>query len=112
MSMLLDAWGHDVRPIFTHQDAIDTCREFQPDVLLLDLGLPLRTDGLMVARTVRQERPNQRLVIAAVTGHADEFTRDEAAKAGIDRFFVKPLSPETLRQFLAEVRSLPPAATS
>jgi CheY-like chemotaxis protein len=103
MAILLGAWGHNVQPIFTHHDAITTCRAFHPDVLLLDLGLPLRTDGLLVARTVRQDRPADELVIAAVTGHSDEFTRDEAARAGVNHFFVKPLDPEALHRFLAGV---------
>jgi len=103
MAELMSLWGHEVRPAFTYQDAIATCQDFHPDVLLLDLGLPLRTDGLHVARAVREQQPNGKLVIAAVTGHKDEFTRAEAARAGIDHFFVKPVSPETLRAFLSTV---------
>lgn len=104
MAGLLSLWGHEVRPTFTHQDAIAACRDFRPDVLLLDLGFPLRTDGLLVARTLREEMPRGELVIAAVTGFEDQFTREEAARVGVDQFFVKPVAPETLRAFLSGVR--------
>jgi len=103
MAKLIGLWGYDVQSIYTHHGAIAACHDFRPDVLLLDLGLPLRTDGLAVARMVRQEKPKQELVIAAVTGFEDDFTRDEATRAGVDYFFVKPVEGEILKAFLAGV---------
>jgi CheY-like chemotaxis protein len=111
MAKLIGLWGHNVQSIYTHHGAIDSCREFRPDVLLLDLGLPLRTDGLMVARTLREESARKDLVIAAVTGFEDDFTRDEAARAGIDYFFVKPVEAEVLKSFLSGVTATRHPAT-
>ena len=79
-------------------DALDHLRvRGQPDVVLLDMGLP-RCDGATTAREIRRDPACARLRIFAVSGHSpDEYNCD---RGSIDRWFSKPLDPAVLLQEL------------
>ena len=79
-------------------DALDHLRvRGQPDVVLLDMGLP-RCDGATTAREIRRDPACARLRIFAVSGHSpDEYNCD---RGSIDRWFAKPLDPAVLLQEL------------
>ena len=87
-SMLLGMRGYDCRWALTGAEALAIADEFDPDVALLDLGLP-DLSGFEIARTLRT-RGDKRLYLAAVTGWSDAETRARAFEVGFDVHVIKP----------------------
>ncbi len=75
------------------QEAIELAVRLRPDVVLMDLGMPL-LDGFQAARQIRTQAPECRIL--ALTIHTDCDTRRRALQAGIADFVVKGTPLETL----------------
>jgi DNA-binding response OmpR family regulator len=88
LGMFLTLEGYDVRVAYDGDDAIEKAHDFQPEVALLDIGLPGK-DGYEIARTIRSEREDDVMLIA-VTGYASEADIARAREAGFDYHFSKP----------------------
>jgi CheY-like chemotaxis protein len=99
LGMLLSLRGHQVATAYDGQGAIERARELQPDVVLLDIGLP-RIDGFEVARRLREEHRARPMVLVALTGYGQERDRVRAREAGFDHHLVKPLDFETIESVL------------
>jgi CheY-like chemotaxis protein len=82
--------------------ALDVARELQPDVILLDLGLP-GMNGYEVCRELRRNPMFADTLIIAQTGWGEERNREMAYFAGFNHHFVKPLKPDDLAGLLAKV---------
>ena len=91
--------GHVTRLAHDGASAITTATQFGPDVILLDIGLPVM-NGYTVARTLRERPEFSHVHIAAVTGWGQEEDRRKAREAGFDSHFTKPLAPSTLEGLL------------
>jgi CheY-like chemotaxis protein len=94
LSALLEAAGHAVRTAYDGPQALRLAREFEPELVLLDLGLP-GMDGFEVARALRAVGPAR---MVAVTGYDQAEYRQRARDAGFDAYLVKPLDLQSLRQ--------------
>ena len=92
--------GHVTAVAHDGATAIAVASRFLPDVIFLDIGLPVM-NGYAVARTLRQQPEFAGTHIAAVTGWGQEEDRRKAREAGFDSHFTKPLSPAALEEFLA-----------
>lgn len=68
------------------QQGIDAVREHAPDVVLMDVSMPVM-DGLAATRKLKEEFPD--LPILILTGYGDARLADEAARAGADSFMEK-----------------------
>jgi CheY-like chemotaxis protein len=79
--------------------ALDTVGTFRPDVVLLDIGLPVM-DGYEVAQRLRSRIPVEQMRIVALSGYGRQADRDRAAQAGFDDYLVKPVEPTVLTEFL------------
>jgi DNA-binding response OmpR family regulator len=90
------------------REALRSAGAFPPDVILLDLALP-ELDGWELARRFRADPRMQRVVIVAVSGHAELSARMRAMSAGADLFVPKPVTPADL---LARVRALGPSPSA
>lgn len=101
-SMLLKASGHDVRTAFDGPTAVHTAIEYEPDVVLLDVGLP-DLNGYEVASRLRLEPRLGRTVLVAMTGYSQEADRQKALQAGFHHHLVKPADFATLERILAGV---------
>ncbi len=88
LAMMLRADGHEVRTGFGPQDALTLAADWQPDVVLLDIGLP-GMDGYEVARRLRAAGTSARLV--ALTGYGQPEDMQRSAEAGFDDHLVKPV---------------------
>jgi two-component system CheB/CheR fusion protein len=97
---LLSADGHDVAEAPDGQVAVDTAATFQPDVVILDIGMP-GMNGYTVAQTLRQKQNSTPLVLVALSGLGQQEDKARAAAAGFDRHFTKPVDVNSLRAFLA-----------
>jgi PAS domain S-box-containing protein len=102
ISVLLQLWGHDVRVVHSGAEALRLGRDFEPQVVLLDIGLPVM-DGYEVARRLREEPATKGAMIVALTGYGQEEDRRRAAEAGFDHHLTKPVEPEALQEFLASL---------
>jgi DNA-binding NarL/FixJ family response regulator len=67
--------------------ALDACRELLPDVVVLDLSLPGEIQGFDVARQVREEHLDVRILV--LTGRSDEQAVFDSIRAGADGFLEK-----------------------
>jgi DNA-binding response OmpR family regulator len=91
----LEQFGHHCVRAENGQRALELALTFQPQVVLLDLGLPDIT-GFEVARILRTARGGADMFIAAITGWGQPEYRDRALAAGIDRHLLKPIPIETI----------------
>ena len=96
LAMMLTAWGHEARPVHEGRAAIALAREFHPEIVLLDLGLP-GIDGYQVAAELQAEPWSNGLVLFAVTGRGQDDDRLRTRAAGFREHFVKPVSPDILK---------------
>jgi len=94
--------GHNVRVAYSGQDALDMAAEYQPDIVLLDIGLP-GMDGYEVARRLRANTQLEKVKLIAVTGYGQEGDRLQSQEAGFDYHLVKPVDAQKLEDVLGEL---------
>ncbi|MDA8455237.1 PAS domain S-box protein [Acidovorax sp. GBBC 3334] len=80
-------------------EALQLAREVEPDVAVLDLGMP-GLDGISVARALRAEPFGERMLLVAATGWGQEHNRQQARDAGFDAYLVKPLDVRELLRLI------------
>ena len=102
LAMLLRTSGNDIRTAYDGAEAVQLAHDFEPEVVLLDIGLP-NMDGHEVAQRIRQEPWARRTCLIAVTGWSDEADRARSRAAGFDHHLVKPLDTSHLAQLLGSV---------
>ena len=100
---LLRDEGHEVRGVYTGLDVLDSVRDFAPDAVLLDIGMPHIT-GYEVARELRQRYASARPLLIAVTGRDRPDDRTLAQLAGFDHHVAKPYDPNELLALLQPLR--------
>ncbi len=103
LAALLATLGHDVRVAHDGAEALAVGTAFEPEVVLLDLGMPVM-DGLEAARRMRQLPWGQRATVVAVTGWGQQRDRERTTQAGFDAHMVKPLTDLNLLQALVQGR--------
>ena len=94
--------GHTTNVAHDGATAITVATQFAPDVVLLDIGLPVM-NGYAVARALRELPEFANVHIAAVTGWGQEEDRRKAREAGFDSHFTKPISPAVLHDLLVTI---------
>ena len=98
---LLDMLGYEVKGAGDGREALEVAGRFRPQVVLLDLGLPLM-DGYEVARALREDPRHQGVFIAALTGWGADGDRRRTAEAGFDAHLTKPVELHALEAVLAQ----------
>jgi CheY-like chemotaxis protein len=96
--------GQEVRVAHDGPEALALAEEFRPDVILLDIGLPVMS-GYEVARSIRARPWGLDVVIIALTGWGQDEDRRRSREAGFNHHLVKPVDPCQLEQILAELPS-------
>ena len=97
-ALLLAQWGHEVKVASDGPSAIAAARIWQPQLVLLDIGLP-GMDGVQVAEALRREPGLGRRVIA-MSALYREYDNARLAAAGVDQLLRKPLDISFLRSLL------------
>jgi len=87
--------GYDVRPAVDGQQAVTIARLIAPDLILMDLGLPLM-DGWEATRELKQDDSTKHIPIIVLSAHAMTGDRDLALASGGDDFDSKPIRFERL----------------
>jgi two-component system, chemotaxis family, CheB/CheR fusion protein len=103
LAMLLRLHGHEVRTANDGEEALQAGRIFEPEVVMLDLGMP-RMDGYDTARRIRSEPWGRETVLVAVTGWGRAEDRERSTAAGFDYHFAKPVSLENLLKVVSQAR--------
>ncbi|MEO5860176.1 MAG: response regulator, partial [Pyrinomonadaceae bacterium] len=104
MEMLLRIIGHEVRMAHDGLAAVEGAREFLPEVMLLDIGLP-GLNGYEVARRIKASDWGKAIVLIALTGWGQEEDRQRSREAGFARHMVKPIEHDELIKILDELDS-------
>ena len=99
---LLELWEHEVPIAYEGQAALEVAARTQPQVVLLDLGLP-GMDGYEVAQRLRAWEVGTAPTLIALTGYGQEEDRRRSQRAGFDHHLVKPVDPSELHRLLATI---------
>jgi two-component system CheB/CheR fusion protein len=97
LAMLLRHDGHRVEVVHDGDQAVEAFARVQPDVVLLDIGMP-RLSGYEVARRLRAD--NRSVLLIAITGWGQGADREKSAAAGFDHHLTKPVEYEALIKLL------------
>jgi PAS domain S-box-containing protein len=107
LTALLGALGHTTAMAHDGPAGLLAAREFVPDLVLLDIGLP-GMSGHDVAREIRRTASLRQVVLIALTGWGAQSDQEQSQEAGFDQHLTKPVSLEALEQALAAAsRRLP-----
>jgi two-component system, chemotaxis family, CheB/CheR fusion protein len=100
LMMLLRVEGHTAEGRGDARQIVEGVREFKPDVVVMDLGLP-EISGWEAAKQIRENLGEESPVLIALTG---EYTQPSdkalAERAGFDAYLVKPCDPSLLLQLI------------
>ncbi len=104
LAVLLEMHGANVLATATASEALTTLTQFQPDILLSDIGMP-DVDGYMLVRQIRTLPPEQGGTIPAIalTAYAGEIDYQQAMAAGFQQHIPKPLEPTKLVEAIAHL---------
>jgi len=105
LGMLLSAAGHDVTVEYDAASAIERSHRLQPEVCLLDIGLP-DMDGYALAERLRTTPGLEHTILIAITGYGQDDARKKSTAAGFDHHLVKPIDTAKLLALFAHAPSL------
>ena len=100
LSELLQVCGYDARAVHDGLSALNAATQWQPRVVLLDIGLP-EMDGYEVARRVRLHPELAPMVLVALTGYGQDADIQQAMAAGFDHHLTKPADFTKIQEILA-----------
>jgi two-component system CheB/CheR fusion protein len=106
MAMYLQANGHDVRTANDGLVAVETAAQFQPEAILMDIGLP-KLNGYDAAARIRAQRGPDVLLVA-LTGWGQEEDRRRSREAGFDHHLTKPVELDALQRLLSAAHTSAP----
>jgi len=102
LGMMLGIMGNEIRLAHDGLAAVQAAEEFQPDVILLDIGMPV-LDGYEACRRIRTSDWGKSMVLIALTGWGQEADRRRTKEAGFDQHLVKPVEAATLMSVFAGI---------
>ncbi|MDP7444113.1 MAG: response regulator [Candidatus Poseidoniia archaeon] len=82
--------GYDIVFAMDGQEAIDMAKSEMPDIILMDMGLPVK-DGLQATKEIKVDSSTSSIPVIALTAHAMDEHRQEAKDAGCDEYETKPV---------------------
>lgn len=104
MAWMIELLGHETQMAHEGQQAIRAARDFRPDLILLDIGLP-GMNGYDVCRALQAEPELKHTVFAAQTGWGQEEHKKRSAEAGFHHHLVKPVSLDMLKEIIARIEA-------
>ena len=103
LAMLAQFLGHDVKTAYDGAEAVQVAEQFLPEIIIMDLTMP-RMNGYDAAKQIRSQPWGQHpMVLIALTGREEEEVRQMAREAGFDQHLVKPVTPDALKELLANI---------
>ena len=102
LAMFLQISGHETHTAHDGVEAIEATTRLQPDLVLLDIGLP-RLNGYEAGRRIREQHKRSRPVLVALSGWGQDEDRRRSEEAGFDAHLVKPVDENALRELLVDL---------
>jgi signal transduction histidine kinase len=99
LAEVLAELGYLTRTAFDGPSSLEVVDAFKPDVMLIDIGLPVM-DGYELVRRLRSDFARASIRLIAVTGYGQESDRRRALEAGFEEHLVKPLDLDQLMKML------------
>ena len=103
LALLLKVSGSVARTAKDGLEALEAAKEFRPDIVFLDIGMP-RLNGYDAARRIRQEPWGREMVLVAMTGWGQEQDRRRSRDAGFDAHIVKPADYSEVVKLMGSTR--------
>jgi CheY-like chemotaxis protein len=108
---LLEIRGYAVVEACNGAEALQMIEQAPPDILLLDLGMPVM-DGTAVVRRIRENPRLAKLPVLAVTAYAMQGDKEKIVSSGFDGYLSKPINSSLLMQELERLLPNPSATKS
>ena len=108
LKQLLKVHGYEILQTPEGMEAIDLARVEQPDLILMDIGLP-DISGLDVTRLLKQDDETKAIPIIAVTAFAMPGDEKKALESGCDAYIAKPINIDNLLRAIQSILSSSPA---
>ena len=103
MRLMLELENHQVAIAIEGGPGLDMTRDFTPDLVLCDIGLPGSWDGYAVAKAFRADPALRSIPLVAFTGYGQTGDRERSIAAGFDAHLTKPVRYETLRRLFGSL---------
>lgn len=104
IAVLLEKDGHEVQVVHDGPTVVDSAKNFRPQVVFMDIGLP-GMSGYDVARQIRTQPGLEKLMLVAMSGYGNEEERQIAQDAGFDEFILKPFNSESLKMAITRCKA-------
>ena len=99
LGLVLKVLGNDICLAHDGSEAVKAAEEFQPSVILMDLGMP-KMNGYDAARIIRQQAWGENMVLVALTGWGQEEDKQRTHDAGFNFHLTKPAEPAAIQRLL------------
>lgn len=99
LSTLLKQEGHQVIEVYQGDAVVDLVRRYEPDVVLLDIGMP-KVTGFQIARQLREELRTACPLLVAITAWRQEKAKEIGKLSGFHHYMTKPYTLEDLLDIL------------
>jgi CheY-like chemotaxis protein len=99
MKLLLEFLGHEIEIASNGRSALERVASWQPEVSLIDIGLP-DIDGYELVKRLRAMNLSDRHLLVALTGYGQPEDRERALEAGFDVHMTKPVDLDELNRIL------------
>jgi CheY-like chemotaxis protein len=113
LAFILSSAGYEVRTAIDAEDALMALQSFQPDLILMDIGLP-GVDGLELTRQLKSKPTTRDIPILAVSAYAMKGDAERGREAGCDGYITKPVDvralPQIVANYLGSRTQTPPVA--
>jgi CheY-like chemotaxis protein len=104
---MLRLLGHETCTARDGLEAVQSAAAFQPDLVLLDIGLP-RMNGCEAARRIREQTGGKQMVLIALTGWGQEDDIRKSLEAGFDHHLTKPVDPAIVEKLISTIAQASP----
>jgi signal transduction histidine kinase len=102
LALLLESMGHTVFQVYDGEAAVQMAADFDPQVVLLDIGMP-RLNGYEACRQIRIQPGGASRTLVAITGWGQADDLRASKVAGFDRHLVKPVDPAGLTSLIDDL---------
>jgi len=99
LKLLIELSGYRVIEAVNGQQAVEVAQRERPDVILMDIGLPV-LDGCKATRLIREDKALNNVPIVAVSANATAEDRVKALAAGCDEYVTKPIDFDRLKKLI------------
>lgn len=99
-ALLISTLGYEAKAVYSGKEAVEQITTYEPDMALIDIGMPER-DGYDTVAGIRQQPGGTHVILVAVTGWSRDEDKRRAYESGFDLHIAKPMRVETLKELIA-----------